>query len=67
VLRSQGTRRQSIIDWDGIKMLLEREEVEFLRLWLDAGYRGENKGKDWVQKALGWSLETSSSVRESPP
>ena len=48
-------------------MLLEREEVEFLRLWLDAGYRGENKGKDWVQKALGWSLETSSSVRESPP
>ncbi len=39
----------SIMDWDGIKMLLQRAEVEFPRLkhlWLDSGYRGENKGKD---------------------
>ena len=33
----------NIMDWDGIKMLLERAEVEFPRLkhlWLDAGYPG---------------------------
>jgi hypothetical protein len=57
----------NIMDWEGIKVLLQRAEVEFPRLkhlWLDAGYRGENKGKDWVEKALGgaWS---SSSVRAS--
>jgi hypothetical protein len=45
-----------VMDWDGIKMLLERAEVEFPRLkhlWLDSGYRGEDKGKDWVEKVLG--------------
>ena len=26
-------------------------------LWLDAGYRGEDKGKDWVEKVLGWTVE----------
>ena len=38
----------NVTDWDGIKMLLERADVEFPRLkhlWLDAGYRGEDKGK----------------------
>jgi hypothetical protein len=48
------------MDWDGIKMLLECADVEFPRpthLWLDAGYRGEDKGKDWVEKTLGWSLD----------
>jgi hypothetical protein len=24
---------------------------------LDAGYRGEDKGADWVRKALGWSVD----------
>jgi hypothetical protein len=24
---------------------------------LDAGYRGEGKGKDWVQKTLGWTVD----------
>jgi hypothetical protein len=23
---------------------------------LDAGYRGEDKGTDWVEKTLGWSV-----------
>src|SRR5215203_1564798 len=27
------------------------------RLWVDAGYRGEDRGKDWVEKKLGWSVE----------
>ncbi len=26
-------------------------------LWLDAGYTGEGKGADWVQKVLGWTAE----------
>src|SRR3712207_2932680 len=49
-----------IMDWDGIKTLLVHADLEFPRikhLWLDAGYRGEDKGRGWVQKALGWSVE----------
>jgi hypothetical protein len=49
-----------IMDWDGIKMLLCQADVPFARLmllWPDSAYRGEDKGKDWVQKALGWSVE----------
>jgi putative transposase len=60
----------NIMDWDGIKMLLERTEVEFPRLkhlWLDAGYRGENKGKDWVEKALGWSVDLVERPRKPAP
>ena len=26
-------------------------------LWLDAGYNGKGKGKDWVEKALGFTTE----------
>ncbi len=60
----------NVLDWDGIKMLLERAEVEFPRLkhlWLDAGYRGENKGKDWVEKTLGWSAELVERARKPAP
>ena len=60
----------SIMDFEGIKMLLRQADVQFPRLkhlWLDSAYRGEDKGKDWVEKALGWSVESSSNVRESPP
>ncbi len=49
-----------VMDYEGIKALLERAGEQFLRLahlWLDAGYRGEDKGMDWVQKTLGWSVE----------
>ncbi len=60
----------NVMDWDGIKMLLERAEVEFQRLrhlWLDAGYRGEDKGKDWVQKTLGWSVELVERPKKPAP
>jgi putative transposase len=46
----------SIMDFEGIKTLLAQPDVEFTRLkhlWLDSAYRGEDKDKDWVQKALG--------------
>jgi putative transposase len=48
-----------LMDRDGIKPLLERAKGKFPRLlshlWLDAGYNGEGKGKDWVEKVLGWT------------
>jgi putative transposase len=45
-----------IMDFEGIKTLLAQPDVELTRLkhlWLDSAYRGEDKDKDWVQKALG--------------
>jgi transposase len=50
----------NIFDRDGIKLLLEDAQQLFPRLshlWLDAGYDGKEKGKDWVEKALGWTVE----------
>jgi putative transposase len=49
-----------VFDRDGIKMLLEDAKKLFPRmkhLWLDAGYNGQGKGADWVEKVLGWSAE----------
>ena len=48
----------SVMDRDGIKLLLAGAEVLFPRfrhLWLDAGYKG--KGKDWVERTLGWTAK----------
>jgi putative transposase len=59
-----------VMDWDGIKKLLRRAKVEFPRLshlWLDAGYRGEDKGKGWVEKTLGWSVELVERQRKPVP
>ena len=53
-----------VMDRDGIEPLLKRTDGQFPRLkylWLDAGYKG--KGKEWVEKALGWSVE----VVQHPP
>ena len=50
----------NVLDQVGIKALLRRADEAFPRLshlWLDAGYRGEDKGADWVEKNLGWSVE----------
>jgi putative transposase len=55
-----------VMDYEGIKVLLDRAKGLFPRLshlWLDAGYRGEDKGGDWVQKTLGWRVEI---VRRPP-
>jgi transposase len=50
------------MDWDGIKTLLRRADTQFPRLkhlsvGVDAGYRGVDKGADWVEKKLGWSVD----------
>lgn len=55
-----------VMDYEGIKALLDRAKELFpwlSHLWLDAGYSGEDKGGDWVEKALGWTVEI---VRKPP-
>ena len=59
-----------LMDHEGIKTLLQRANEKFPRLshlWLDGGYRGEDKGKDWVEKALGWSVELVERPRKPAP
>jgi hypothetical protein len=70
-LRAQGEGPQR--EGDGlrrIKTLLRKADEQFPRLsqlWVDAGYRGEGKGKDWVQKTLGWSVELVERPRKPAP
>jgi putative transposase len=49
-----------VMDYEGIKPLLEQVGEKFPRLshlWLVGGYKGEDKGKDWVEQGLGWTVE----------
>jgi putative transposase len=53
-------------DREGIKILLDLPSEDLPRLshlWMDAGYTGEGKGADWVQRVLGW---TARIVRHPP-
>jgi putative transposase len=54
-------------DREGIKVLLdlapEHLPQRLSHLWMDAGYTGEGKGADWVEKALGWTAQI---VRHPP-
>jgi putative transposase len=59
-----------VMDCEGIKTLLQHAGEAFPRLkhlWLDAGYRGEGKGKDWVEKTLGWSVDLVERPRKPAP
>ena len=59
-----------VLDQVGIKTLLRRADERFPRLshlWLDAGYRGEDKGADWVEKTLGWSVDLVERARKPAP
>jgi transposase len=59
-----------VMDYEGIKTLLRKADEQFPRLshlWLDAGYRGEDKGKDWVEKTLGWSAQFVERPRKPAP
>ena len=52
-----------VMDYEGIKTLLHGADRPFPRLchlWVDAGYRGEEKGADWVRKRLGGASISSS-------
>ena len=59
-----------VMDYEGIKMLLRtsgRAVPRLSHLWVDAGYRGEDKGADWVEKTLGWSVELVERPRKPAP
>jgi putative transposase len=59
-----------VMDYEGIKRLLHRAKERFPRLshlWLDAGYRGEDKGADWVRKVLGWSVDVVERPKKPAP
>jgi putative transposase len=59
-----------VMDYEGIKRLLHRAKERFPRLshlWVDAGYRGEDKGKDWVRKTLGWSVDVVERPKKPAP
>ena len=51
----------NVMDRDGVKLLLADDiPTRFPRLrhvWLDSGYKGKNKGKDWIERTLGWSAQ----------
>ena len=67
--QSQGACRQCHgLGWDQDAAAAGRPRVPRLEhLWLDSAYRGEDKGKDWVQKALGWSVELVERPRKPAP
>jgi putative transposase len=54
-------------DREGIKLLLEpsgdRLPRRLSHVWMGAGYTGEGKGANWVEKALGWTAQI---VRHPP-
>jgi len=59
-----------VLDQVGIKALLRGAEERFPRLshlWLEAGYTGEGKGADWVQKALGWTVDLVERPKKPAP
>ena len=59
-----------LLDQEGIKALLDREKGLFPRLshlWLEVGYGGEDKGGDWVEKTLGWTVEIVRRPRNPAP
>ena len=59
-----------VMDYEGIKVLLEGADQAFPRLchlWLDEGYRGEDKGKNWVKKNLGWSVDLVERPKKPAP
>jgi putative transposase len=59
-----------VVDQEGIKPLPDGAKELFprlSRLWLDAGYRGEEKGRGWVQKVLGWSVDLVERPRKPAP
>jgi putative transposase len=59
-----------VMDYEGIKTPLHGADTLFPRLrqlWVDAGYRGEEKGADWVRKSLGWSVDVVERPRRPAP
>ena len=59
-----------VMDYEGIETLSYRARGLFPRLahlWMDGGYTGEDKGAEWVEKTLGWTVEIVSRPRKPAP
>jgi putative transposase len=59
-----------VMDYEGIKTLLREADQAFPRLrhlWVDAGYRAEDKGADLVRKALGWTVDLVERPKKPAP
>jgi len=61
VLRAK-VHSAAVMDRDGVALLLPPEETKrqlprISHAWLDGGYNGEGKGKDWIETRLGWAVE----------
>jgi putative transposase len=59
-----------VLDQEGIKTLLDGAKEKFPRishLWLDSAYRGEEKGRGWVEKVLGWTVDLVERPRKPAP
>jgi hypothetical protein len=57
-----------VMDHEGIKALLRKADERFSRLsdlWLDVGYRAEDKGKDWALRRRWGGVPSSWSARKS--
>jgi putative transposase len=70
VLSGPAVHSAKVMDYEGIKVLLDRAKGLFPRLahlWRDGGYTGEDKGADWVEKTLGWSVELVERPRKLVP
>ena len=48
-------------------MALDRMCLLIEHLWVDAGYRGEDKGKEWVEKTFGWSVDLVERPKKPAP
>ena len=51
-----------VMDRDGVTLLLPPEPTKeyfprVTHVWLDAGYNGRGKGKEWIEKELGWTTQ----------
>ncbi len=57
----------AVMDRDGVELLLEqgiKDELPRMKhVWLDGGYKGEGKGKQWIEQHMGWSAE----IVQHPP
>ena len=59
-----------VMDWDAIETLLQRAYMHFPRLkhlWVHAGYRREDKGKDWVERTFEWSVDLVECPKKPAP
>lgn len=57
-----------VMDRDGVELLLPKEEIKkelprMKHVWLDSGYNGQAKGKQWIEENLEWTAEI---VRHPP-